>query len=62
MIGLFNIILPIFGPIGLGFGAGALRLIGPRGDEVLSQFVTVIGLPVLIFRAIAQTTPPEVQP
>ncbi|MGP8193761.1 MAG: hypothetical protein ACLQLT_14185 [Methylovirgula sp.] len=62
MIGLFNIILPIFGLIGLRLGAGALRLIDPRRDEVLSQFVTVIGRPVLIFRAIAQTTPSEVQP
>ncbi|MGO9133954.1 MAG: AEC family transporter [Methylovirgula sp.] len=62
MFGLFNIILPIFGLIGLGFGAGALRLIDPRGDEVLSQFVNVFGLPILIFRSIAEASPPQVQP
>ncbi len=62
MVGLFNIILPIFGLIGIGFGIGALQLIDPRGDEVLSQFVIVIGLPVLIFRAIAQGSAPEAQP
>ena len=62
MSSLFEIILPIFGLIGLGFAASRFRLLPAGSDEALSAFVFNFGVPMLIFRTMANALLPETQP
>lgn len=59
---LLAVSLPIFGLIALGYAARALRLLGPRAGQGLSEFVFVLAVPALIFRTMAQAKLPEAQP
>lgn len=47
------IIVPVFGLIGLGFGAAWTRLLGEATGEALADFVFNVAIPVLIFRVVA---------
>ena len=63
MIGeLFSIVLPVFGLIGIGFLAASLGLLSRKAGEGLSDFVSAIGIPTLIFRTMATASLPEAQP
>jgi predicted permease len=59
---LLNILLPVFGLIGLGYLAAWFKLLGPQADTNLSDFVFIICLPILIFKTIATAIVPEAQP
>jgi malonate transporter and related proteins len=47
------IVVPVFGLIGLGFGAAWSKLLSAATGEALADFVFLIAIPVLIFRVIA---------
>ena len=49
----FEIVLPVFGLIAIGYAVAAARLLPRRTGESLSDFVFVVAIPVLIFRTIA---------
>ena len=51
---LLTAVVPVFVVIGLGYGAGRLCVLGPRGTEVLNRFVYVFALPALLIRAIGE--------
>jgi predicted permease len=59
---LFNILLPVFGLIAIGYLAAWFRLLGPEADARLSDFVFIICLPVLIFKTVVGAVLPDVQP
>jgi malonate transporter and related proteins len=50
---LLEIILPVFGIIGVGYLCGARRLLGPESSAALNLFVYWVALPALVFRAMA---------
>jgi predicted permease len=56
MIGILTLLVPFFGVVGLGYGAGRLRLVD-GGVEALEFFVFSVALPALFFHLIA-TSPP----
>jgi predicted permease len=62
MLGIINVILPVFGLLGLGYFGGTFRFLGPQVGEGLSAFVFIYCLPALIFRTIATAVFPEAQP
>jgi malonate transporter len=62
MLELLGILVPVFGLIGLGYGARAVGLLGPRAGEGLSEFVFVLAVPTLIFRTMAEAKLPDAQP
>jgi len=47
------IVVPVFGLIGLGFGAAWTRLLREATGEALADFVFTVAIPVLIFRVVA---------
>jgi predicted permease len=47
-----NIVLPVFGLIGLGYGVAWLRLLPENTDTGLSEFSFTIGIPLLLFRTV----------
>ena len=53
MIEIVAIILPFFGLIGLGYGAGRLLDIPREGAAALDAFVIYLAMPVLFFQAVA---------
>ena len=59
---LIALVLPIFGLIAIGFAASWSGLLSPRAGEGLSEFVSSIGVPALIFRTMASATLPDAQP
>lgn len=50
---IFSIIVPVFGLIALGYGAGRARLLPNSAPEALSAFVFVIAMPTVLFRTLA---------
>ncbi len=52
---IVRLILPFFGLILIGFGAGRLRWVPPNGLAGLNFFVVYLALPALFFRLIATT-------
>jgi predicted permease len=48
-----DIVLPVFGLIGIGYLASWTRLIGQGGDQALADFCYNIAIPLLIFRVVA---------
>ena len=57
-----QIIGPVFGLIGVGYVAAAIRLLKPQAGEAMGEFVFTLPIPVLIFRTIATATLPDVSP
>ena len=49
----FNIVLPIFAIIGVGYACGWLKLLGEASSEALNGFVYWVALPALMFQAMA---------
>ena len=47
-----NIVLPVFGLIGLGYAVAWIRLLPEGTDAGLSEFSFTIGIPVLLFRTV----------
>ena len=48
-----DVVLPVFGLIGIGYLASLTRLIGPGGDQALADFCYNIAIPLLIFKVVA---------
>ena len=59
---LVAIVLPVFGLVAVGFLAALSGLLSPRAGEGLSEFVSTIGVPALVFRTMATATLPDAQP
>lgn len=59
MITILGALFPVFGLIALGFACARSGYLTPGADEVLSQFVARITLPVLAFRVIATSNPAD---
>jgi hypothetical protein len=62
MAATFDIVLPIFGLIALGWLAARTGLLGERTGDGLSDFVFVVAVPVLLFRTLATADLPDVPP
>ena len=56
------IVLPVFGLIGVGYGARALGAVSDRAGEGVSEFVFTLAVPCLIFRTLSRAELPAVQP
>eukprot|EP01037_Dinobryon_pediforme_P007403 gene7403-7467_t len=59
---LVQIVLPVFGLIVIGYGAGLLGLFSQRTGAGLSEYVFTLGIPLLIFKTLINATLPESQP
>ena len=59
---IFGIILPVFGTLGLGYAAARLGVFDEAANRGLSLFVFNFALPLMLFRAIAQTELPATMP
>ena len=56
------VVLPVFGLIGVGYGARALGAVSDRAGEGVSEFVFTLAVPCLIFRTLSRAELPAVQP
>lgn len=56
---LLNVIAPVFGILGLGFGATRFRILQAEGVRGLVLFVFNFAIPVLLFRSMATMELPE---
>ena len=59
---LVQIVLPVFGLILLGYGAGLLRLLSQQTAVGMSDYVFTIGYPLLIFKTLNSAILPQSQP
>jgi malonate transporter and related proteins len=59
---LISVVLPVFGLIVVGFAASWAGLLSPRAGEGLSDFVSNISVPALVFRTMAGSALPQTQP
>jgi len=59
---LLNILLPVFGLVGIGYLAAWFNLLGEEADARLSDFVFIICLPTLIFKTVVTAVVPDTQP
>lgn len=50
---ILDIVLPVFGLIGIGAAAAQTKLLSRPSGEALSEFVFVVAIPVLVFRITA---------
>jgi malonate transporter and related proteins len=62
MLASLAIVLPVFGLIGVGYGARRTGLLTDRTGEGLSEFVFALAVPCLIFRTLVRAEIPAVQP
>ncbi len=62
MTGLVLIVLPVFGLILIGYLARFAGILSDRTGDGLSDFVFTLAVPCLIFKALARTDMPVVQP
>jgi malonate transporter and related proteins len=62
MLETLQIVLPIFLVIAMGYAAASTKLLGESVADGLSDFVFIIGIPVLLFRTLATAPLPETQP
>ena len=59
---ILNIILPVFGTLGLGFAAAHFGVFDEAANRGLSVFVFNFALPLMLFRAIATAELPDALP
>lgn len=59
---ILGIILPIFGTLGIGYAAARFGLFDEAANRGLSVFVFNFAIPLMLFRAVAQTELPEAMP
>jgi predicted permease len=50
---ILDIVLPVFGLIGIGAAVAWTKLLGRASGEALSEFVFVVAIPLLVFRIMA---------
>lgn len=62
MLGSFLIVFPIFAVIALGWSAVRLRLVSQETGNGVAEFVFVIALPLMLFRALATAQLPSSPP
>lgn len=62
MLHILGIILPVFGLIGIGYGARITGLIRDRTGDGLADYVFAIAIPCLIFKTLAESNIPISQP
>jgi malonate transporter and related proteins len=62
MLAILQIILPVFGLIGLGFAARAAGLVTDRAGDGLSDYIFTLAVPCLLFKTLATAVLPAVQP
>ncbi|GGC44855.1 AEC family transporter [Chelatococcus reniformis] len=62
MLGIVNIVLPVFGLMLVGYIGRRLHLLADRAGDGLSDFVFVIAIPCLIFKTLATARIPLSQP
>ncbi len=60
MQAVFDVVLPVFGLILVGYLAGRFRLLGPESSEALNRFVYFFALPALLFVGMARVPVAEV--
>lgn len=58
MATVLDIVLPVFGLIGLGYGLARTGILGERARDGLSDFVFVVAIPALLFRTVAEARLP----
>jgi predicted permease len=49
---ILNIVLPVFGLMGIGYAVAWLRVLPEKVDTILGEIVFTIGIPLLLFRAV----------
>jgi len=54
MESVINIVLPVFGIVLCGYGAGRLKLLGPASSEALNGFVYWVALPALFLQGLSK--------
>jgi predicted permease len=54
MLAIFNVAFPVFGLIFIGFFCRRRRILGPNASTELNRFVIYLGLPSLLFEAMAR--------
>ncbi len=57
MEAVINVVVPVFGVILSGYGAGRLGILGPESSEALNRFVYYGALPPLLFVSMASVAP-----
>lgn len=62
LVDLTQVVLPVFGLIGLGYAVAWLQIIGAKAGAGLSEFVFVLAVPALVFRTLASAALPGEQP
>ena len=62
MLHVLSVVLPIFGLMGMGYGARAIGYLSDRTGEGLSDFVFAIAIPALIFKTLTAAQLPGAQP
>jgi len=62
LVRIAEIVLPVFGMIGVGYVCAWIGLIKQRSAEGISDYVYIIAIPLLIFRTLSEAELPEGSP
>ncbi|HEY7459073.1 MAG TPA: AEC family transporter [Xanthobacteraceae bacterium] len=62
ILGIAELILPLFGVIALGYVAASTGLLKERTAEGVSDYVYTVAIPLMIFRTLAEAKLPETLP
>lgn len=62
MSDLLLLVVPVFGLVALGYGAGLIGVLNERVNEGLTTYLFVLGAPALLFKLVAGATFPAVFP
>ena len=58
MVALFEIVLPVFALVAVGYGVALTPVIKAEGMRGIAEFVYWVAIPALLFRTMASTAPP----
>ena len=58
MVALFEIVLPVFALVAVGYGVALTPVIKAEGMRGIAEFVYWVAIPALLFRTLASTAPP----